>query len=150
MKQINIFFFTVLSLFTLTVTAQKFSQCEGFYPNPLEVTISPVSPIFGETLIVRAITTANIAIEAGAYIYLQVNDTMSTFYHTDTQEICNLKNQVAIVTCPISGYFDYTYDYKFYPMSLKPSTYNIKASFKNLDNSTLSCVTATVVFQDFL
>ncbi|POG68777.1 uncharacterized protein OCT59_011878 [Rhizophagus irregularis] len=138
------FIFTIILFATLLMAnALQFSQCSGNYPNPVNVSILPDPPIFGQPVEVFISIMAYTTVEVGAYVDIQVNNPDWVFPFTFQQDICN-DNYVK--NCPISDTYQFNYPYYFLVGS-KTLTVNIKARLVNPDNTILSCIDGSVTIQ---
>ncbi|GBC06260.1 hypothetical protein RclHR1_06710010 [Rhizophagus clarus] len=136
-------FTTILFATLLMANALQFQQCNGNYPNPIDVTMLPDSPIFGQSVELFMSTIAHTTVEVGAYVYILINNPTWVIPFTYRQDICN---ENYITNCPISNYFSYNYTYYFYN-SNEPLTVNAKAMLMNPDDTILSCVQGDVTIQ---
>ena len=141
------FIFPII-LFTalLMVNAQnayQFPQCSGNYPNPVNLSMTPFPPVFGDDVEVFFSTFAYTTVEAGAYVDIQISNPSWVYPVAFQQDICN--NDFAI-TCPVSNQFNYNYTYSFIRNN-ETLPVNIQARLVNPDNTVLSCIEGNVTVQ---
>ncbi|RIA81753.1 hypothetical protein C1645_836479 [Glomus cerebriforme] len=134
MKRHFIFIIILFSTFLMASTLQ-FPQCNGNYPDPVNVTILPDTPVFGQPVNLYISIMAYTPVEFGAYVEYTMDNPDWLLPITYRQDICN---DVYIQICPISNY--YNYNVSFYYKKGISIEVNVVAKLVNPDGNVLSCV----------
>ncbi|RIA81749.1 hypothetical protein C1645_789735 [Glomus cerebriforme] len=137
MKRYFIFTIILFSTFLMVNTFQ-FPQCNGNYPDPVNVTISPDVPVYNQPVNIYMSIMAYTPIEVGAYVEFTMDNPDWLLPVTYKQEICT---EEYIRTCPISNF--YSYNLTIYYRQGINMTFDVEAKLVNPDGNILSCVTGS-------